>query len=119
MSGRPLHLPVRDAAEGAEHLAPRTEEAGADAFPIVSLISLLIGMIFAFVGVMQLNMFGAGIFTANLVAKENKASVAARKRFGVKFQGIRFIKLPFADPIPIGRRFVVGAVVSDQPPARP
>jgi len=50
-------------------------------------------------------------FTANLVAKENQASVAARRRFGVKFQGVRFIKLPFADPIPIGRRFVVGAVV--------
>jgi phospholipid/cholesterol/gamma-HCH transport system permease protein len=44
------------------------EEAGAGAFPIVSLISFLIGMIFAFVGVMQLQMFGAGIFTANLVA---------------------------------------------------
>ncbi len=44
------------------------EEAGADAFPIVSLISFLIGAIFAFVGVMQLNLFGAGIFTANLVA---------------------------------------------------
>jgi ribosomal protein S18 acetylase RimI-like enzyme len=58
-------------------------------------------------------------FTANLVAKENKASVAARRRFGVKFQGVRFIKLPFADPIPIGKRFVVGAVVANQPPTRP
>ena len=44
------------------------QEAGAQAFPIVSLISFLIGMIFAFVGLMQLNMFGAGIYTANLVA---------------------------------------------------
>jgi phospholipid/cholesterol/gamma-HCH transport system permease protein len=44
------------------------QEAGAQAFPIVSLISFLIGMIFAFVGVMQLSMFGAGIYTANLVA---------------------------------------------------
>ena len=44
------------------------QEAGAEAFPIVSLISFLIGMIFAFVGVMQLNLFGAGIYTANLVA---------------------------------------------------
>lgn len=44
------------------------QEAGAESLPIVSLISLLIGMIFAFVGVMQLEMFGAGIFTANLVA---------------------------------------------------
>ena len=44
------------------------QEAGAEALPIVSLISFLIGMIFAFVGVMQLNNFGAGIYTANLVA---------------------------------------------------
>jgi phospholipid/cholesterol/gamma-HCH transport system permease protein len=44
------------------------EEAGANALPIVSLISVLIGMIFAFVGVSQLREFGAGIYTANLVA---------------------------------------------------
>jgi phospholipid/cholesterol/gamma-HCH transport system permease protein len=44
------------------------QEAGAEALPIVSLICFLIGMIFAFVGVMQLELFGAGIFTANLVA---------------------------------------------------
>ena len=44
------------------------QEAGVEALPIVSLISFLIGMIFAFVGIMQLNMFGAGIYTANLVA---------------------------------------------------
>ena len=44
------------------------QEAGAEALPIVGLISLLIGMIFAFVGVMQLSNFGAGIYTADLVA---------------------------------------------------
>lgn len=44
------------------------QQAGAQAFAIVSVISFLIGMIFAFVGVMQLNMFGAGIYTADLVA---------------------------------------------------
>jgi phospholipid/cholesterol/gamma-HCH transport system permease protein len=44
------------------------QEAGADALPIVSLICFLIGMIFAFVGVMQLTLFGAGIYTADLVA---------------------------------------------------
>ena len=44
------------------------QEAGAEALPIVSLISFLIGMIFAFVGVMQLSNFGAGIYTADLVA---------------------------------------------------
>jgi phospholipid/cholesterol/gamma-HCH transport system permease protein len=49
-------------------LMQHIHDAGASAFPIVSLISFLIGMIFAFVGVMQLNMFGAGIYTADLVA---------------------------------------------------
>lgn len=44
------------------------QEAGAESLPIVSLISVLIGMIFAFVGVMQLETLGAGIYTANLVA---------------------------------------------------
>ncbi len=44
------------------------QEAGAEALPIVGLISFLIGMIFAFVGVMQLKDFGAGIYTADLVA---------------------------------------------------
>jgi len=44
------------------------QEAGAEALPIVSLICFLIGMIFAFVGVMQLTLFGAGIYTADLVA---------------------------------------------------
>lgn len=44
------------------------EEASAEALPIVGLISFLIGMIFAFVGVMQLEAFAAGIYTANLVA---------------------------------------------------
>ena len=44
------------------------QDAGADALPIVSLISFLIGMIFAFVGVRQLQQFGAGIYVADLVA---------------------------------------------------
>lgn len=49
-------------------LAQYIQEAGAEALPIVSLITFLIGMIFAFVGVMQLENFGAGIYTADLVA---------------------------------------------------
>ena len=49
-------------------LAQYIQEAGAEALPIVSLISFLIGSIFAFVGVMQLENFGAGIYTADLVA---------------------------------------------------
>lgn len=49
-------------------LVQHLQEAGAEAFPIVSVLSFLIGMIFAFVGVMQLRAFGAGIYTADLVA---------------------------------------------------
>jgi phospholipid/cholesterol/gamma-HCH transport system permease protein len=44
------------------------QEAGPEALPIVGLINFLIGMIFAFVGVMQLSTFGAGLYTADLVA---------------------------------------------------
>jgi phospholipid/cholesterol/gamma-HCH transport system permease protein len=44
------------------------QEAGPEALPIVGLINFLIGMIFAFVGVMQLSNFGAGLYTADLVA---------------------------------------------------
>jgi phospholipid/cholesterol/gamma-HCH transport system permease protein len=59
MTGRGTYL--------RSHLAQHIQEAGAEALPIVSLISFLIGMIFAFVGVMQLELFGAGIYTADLV----------------------------------------------------
>jgi phospholipid/cholesterol/gamma-HCH transport system permease protein len=44
------------------------EECGAKALPIVALISFMVGLIFAFVGAMQLKMFGAEIYVANLVA---------------------------------------------------
>lgn len=40
---------------------------GIDALPIVSLISFLVGLILAFVGAVQLRMFGAQIFVAALV----------------------------------------------------
>jgi len=43
------------------------QECGAQALPIVSLISLLVGLILAFVGSIQLKMFGAQIYIANLV----------------------------------------------------
>jgi len=42
-------------------------ECGPQALPIVSLISVLVGVILAFVGVVQLRMFGAQIYIANLV----------------------------------------------------
>ncbi len=43
------------------------QECGANALPIVTLISLLVGMILAFVGAVQLEQFGAEIYVANLV----------------------------------------------------
>ncbi|MDD5276243.1 MAG: ABC transporter permease [Methylovulum sp.] len=44
------------------------QEAGAEALPIVTLISLLVGLILAFVGAVQLAMFGAQIYIADLVS---------------------------------------------------
>lgn len=43
------------------------QDCGARAFPIVSLISFLIGMILAFVGNVQLANFGASLYVADLV----------------------------------------------------
>ncbi len=43
------------------------QETGAQALPIVTLISLLVGMILAFVAAIQLKMFGAQIFVADVV----------------------------------------------------
>jgi phospholipid/cholesterol/gamma-HCH transport system permease protein len=43
------------------------QQCGVDALPIVTLISFLVGLILAFVGAVQLAMFGAQIFVANLV----------------------------------------------------
>jgi phospholipid/cholesterol/gamma-HCH transport system permease protein len=43
------------------------EDCGIEALPIVSLISLLVGLILAFVGAVQLMLFGAQIYVANLV----------------------------------------------------
>ncbi len=65
-------LAVGAMARGRARLRPRdflaiVQETGAEAFPIVSLISLLVGMILAFVGAVQLQMFGAEIYVASLV----------------------------------------------------
>lgn len=43
------------------------QECGVEALPIVTLISLLIGLILAFMGAIQLKMFGAEIYVADLV----------------------------------------------------
>ena len=43
------------------------QQCGVQALPIVSLISLLVGLILAFIGAVQLELFGAQIYVANLV----------------------------------------------------
>jgi len=43
------------------------QECGVQALPIVSLISVLVGLILAFVGAVQLKLFGAQIYVADLV----------------------------------------------------
>jgi phospholipid/cholesterol/gamma-HCH transport system permease protein len=57
------------------------QQAGAEALPIVSLISFLVGVILAFLGSIQLAQFGAEIYVANLVgiamAREIGALMAA------------------------------------------
>ncbi len=42
-------------------------QAGPDAFAIISLTSILVGMILAYLGAVQLQQFGAGIYVADLV----------------------------------------------------
>lgn len=43
------------------------QACGAESLPIVSLIAILVGVILSFVGAVQLQMFGAQIYVANLV----------------------------------------------------
>src|SRR5512135_805185 len=43
------------------------QECGAQALPIVSLISILVGLILAFIGAVQLKIFGAQIYVASLI----------------------------------------------------
>ena len=53
------------------------EEAGARALPIVSLISFLVGTIVAYMGAVQLALFGASIYIADLVGIGVVREVAA------------------------------------------
>jgi phospholipid/cholesterol/gamma-HCH transport system permease protein len=43
------------------------QQCGAEALPVVSLISVLVGLILAFIGAIQLKIFGAQIYVASLV----------------------------------------------------
>ncbi len=58
------------------------QECGADALPIVSLISILVGLILAFVGSIQLKMFGAQVYIADLVG------IAMTRAMGAIMTGI-------------------------------
>lgn len=58
------------------------EECGARGLPIVTLISVLVGVILAFVGAIQLRMFGAQIYVADLVG------IAMTREMGAMMTGI-------------------------------
>jgi phospholipid/cholesterol/gamma-HCH transport system permease protein len=58
------------------------QECSSQALPIVGMISFLTGLIFAFVGAVQLRQFGAGIYVANLVA------IAMAREMGAIMTGI-------------------------------
>jgi len=58
------------------------QQCGAEALPIVSLISFLVGLILAFVGAVQLELFGAQIYVANLVG------IAMAREMGAIMTGI-------------------------------
>jgi phospholipid/cholesterol/gamma-HCH transport system permease protein len=53
------------------------QDCGSQALPIVSLISILVGLIMAFVGAVQLRMFGAQIYVADLVGLAMAREMAA------------------------------------------
>ncbi len=58
------------------------QEVGIEAIAIVSLVSFLVGLIFAFVGAIQLKAFGAEIYVADLVA------IAVVREMGAIMTGI-------------------------------
>jgi phospholipid/cholesterol/gamma-HCH transport system permease protein len=58
------------------------QECGAQALPIVTLISFLVGVILAFVGAVQLKQFGAQIYVADLVG------IAMMREMGAMMTGI-------------------------------
>jgi phospholipid/cholesterol/gamma-HCH transport system permease protein len=58
------------------------QQSGAQALPIVTLISFLVGVILAFVGAVQLKQFGAQIYVADLVG------IAMMREMGAMMTGI-------------------------------
>ncbi len=63
-------------------LALLIQECGVQALPIVSLISFLVGLILAFMGAVQLKMFGAQIYVADMVG------IAMTREMGAMMTGI-------------------------------
>ena len=53
------------------------QECGVQALPIVTVISILLGLILAFVGAVQLKQFGADVYVANLVVVAMSREMAA------------------------------------------
>lgn len=53
------------------------QDCGAQALPIVSIITLLVGLILAFIGAVQLRQFGAAIYVADLVGIAMTREMAA------------------------------------------
>jgi phospholipid/cholesterol/gamma-HCH transport system permease protein len=58
------------------------QRCGADALPIVAIIAVLVGMILAFIGNLQLSKFGANIYVADLV------TIAVLREMGAIMTGI-------------------------------
>jgi phospholipid/cholesterol/gamma-HCH transport system permease protein len=72
---RRARVPVRD-------IWVILDECGPGALPIVTLISVLVGVILAFIGAQQLRQFGAQIYVANLVG------VAMLREMGAVMAGV-------------------------------
>jgi phospholipid/cholesterol/gamma-HCH transport system permease protein len=62
-----LRLITRQAKFRWSDLLLIIQQCGAQALPIVSLISILVGLILAFIGAIQLKIFGAQIYVASIV----------------------------------------------------
>ncbi|MDR1906810.1 MAG: ABC transporter permease [Puniceicoccales bacterium] len=63
-----VDIAIAPSKNKAKNLLPFLQQTGSNALPIVTLISALVGLIMAFVSVVQLERFGASIYVADLVA---------------------------------------------------
>ena len=77
-----VRLPLGAARFRGSDLLLLVQEAGAQALPIVSLITFLVGVILAYVGAVQLRTFGAQAYVADLV------SVAMTREMGAMMTAV-------------------------------